>query len=94
MRMMSERAASFTIALVLLVIGVGFSAYSLYDRSKLEQQAKSSHEHAMQNGHDAMECELKQLDLALDLLACTAACPDWAPLPRPSASPSASALGL
>lgn len=94
MRMMSERAASFTIALVLLVIGVGFSAYSLYDRSKLEQQAKSSHEHAMQNGHAALECELKALSIALDLLACTAQCPDWVPLERPSPAPSASAPGL
>lgn len=60
----------------------------------LEQQAKRSHDAAMQNGHDAMECELKRLDLALDLLACTAECPDWVPLERPKSDPTSSPIGL
>ncbi len=89
-----EGRASLLIGLVLFVISVCFLGYSLYSQGEREQQAKRSHDAAMQNGHDALECEMKRLDLALDLFACTAQCPDWVPLERPAPAPSASASGL
>lgn len=92
--MKSEAVATLAIGLVLFVISVCFLSYSLYSQGEREQQAKRSHEAAMENGHAALECELKALSIALDLLACTAQCPDWVPLERPSPAPSASAPGL
>lgn len=89
-----EGRASLLIGLVLFVISVGFLGYALYSQSSLEQQADRSHDAAMENGHAALECELKALSIALDLLACTAQCPDWVPLERPAPSPAASASGL
>jgi hypothetical protein len=96
MTMKSEGKVALVIGVALFLVGAGaaLSIRSLSESAELEQQAKRSHDMAMENGHDAMECELKRLDLALDLLACTAQCPDWVPLERPSPAPSASASGL
>jgi len=95
MAMKSEgRYLLLGLAMFLIGVGAALSICSLSESAELEQQAKRFHDMTMENGHDALECELKRLDLALDLLACTAQCPDWVPLERPAPSPAASASGL